>query len=170
MISHLFHRLLTQVFRDVFRELSKRRPPEDSITGQAWVVDGDTIRVSGETIRLIGLDAPELGQMSLGQDGHWFDHGKYVRSVLIGEIEGRHVCVRSREYDAYGRVVGTVTCGDTDIGCWLVRNGLAVAAYDKRYKQLEGEARRDKRGIWGVVEAYDPTAWRLGERAQLEAD
>ena len=169
MMSQLIHRLLTQVVRELFRELSRKRPPE-SITGKAWVVDGDTIKVTGETVRIGGLDAPELGQRSLSQDGHWFDHGQYVRSVLIRKIGGRHVCVRSREYDAYGRVVGTVTCGDTDIGGWLVGSGLAVAAYDRRYEQLEGEARRHKRGIWGVAQAYDPTAWRLGERAQLEAD
>lgn len=169
MISHLIHRLLTQVFRDIFRGMFKKRPP-DSITGKAWVVDGDTIKVTGYTIRIGGLDAPELRQMSLSHDGYWFDHGKSVHTVLSRKIGGQHVCVRSREYDAYGRVVGTVTCGDTYIGGWLVRNGLAVAAYDERYKQLEGEARRDKCGVWSVAEAYDPTTWRLGELARIEAD
>ncbi len=32
------------------------------VTGPACVIDGDTIEVAGELIRLHGIDAPESGQ------------------------------------------------------------------------------------------------------------
>ena len=162
MIYQLIHRILSAFFRDLF----KRKPP-GTITGKAWVIDGDTIKVSGQIIRLDALGAPELDQWAVSQDGHRFNHGKCVHSALIGVLGGQHVQVQSKEYDRYGRVVGTVTCGDTDIGAWLVHNGLAIAKYEDRYKHLESEARRERRGMWSVAEAYDPSAWRRGERVLL---
>ena len=43
----------------------------DTITGKAFVIDGDTIKVSGRTIRLAGLDAPEVDQVAKHQHGYW---------------------------------------------------------------------------------------------------
>jgi endonuclease YncB( thermonuclease family) len=36
--------------------------PPPAIVGKAWVIDGDTINISGTHIRLEGIDAPELDQ------------------------------------------------------------------------------------------------------------
>ena len=36
--------------------------PRAAIIGNAWVIDGDTIEISGTRIRLEGIDAPELDQ------------------------------------------------------------------------------------------------------------
>ena len=35
----------------------------DAIKGKARVIDGDTIEIEGEEIRLAGIDAPEMGTM-----------------------------------------------------------------------------------------------------------
>ena len=35
--------------------------PIRSIADDVYVIDGDTIRVAGRTVRLVGFDAPELG-------------------------------------------------------------------------------------------------------------
>lgn len=143
----------------LFRGLFKKRPGA-TITGKAYVTDGDGIKVSKYNIRLAGLDAPEWDQLAKHHDGYWFKQGKRVKSALIRAIGGKHVRVTVEGFDKYGRVLGMVTWKGKDVGARLVRNGLARAAYDDRYKHLEREARRERRGMWGYAEAYDPRAWR----------
>ena len=40
----------------------------DNFTGQASIIDGDTIEVHGTRIRLWGIDAPESNQLCRGED------------------------------------------------------------------------------------------------------
>ena len=134
--------------------------PGSTITGKAYVTDGDGIRVSGYTIRFTGLDAPEWGQVAKHQHGYWFDHGRRVKIALIQAIGGKYVQVAVEGYDKYGRVLGSVTCEGKDVGAWLVRNGYAISAYGDKYKNLAGEARLARRGLWGHAVSHDPRAWR----------
>ena len=130
------------------------------IAGKAWVTDGDGLRVARREIRFAALDAPEWDQWAKHGDGYWFRHGKRVKSALIGAIGGKHVEVTVEGRDRYGRLVGTVMCDGKDVGAWLVRNGHAIAAYGDRYKEVEREARRERRGLWGHDVAFDPRHWR----------
>ena len=136
----------------------RRRP--GALAGKAWVTDGDGIRVSGQEVRFAGLDAPEYDQVAKHRDGYWFGHGKRVKSALIQKIGGEHVYVAVERYDKFGRAVGTVACNGMDVGEWLVREGHAVAAYSDRYKHVEREARRARRGLWGHAVNIDPRRWR----------
>ena len=142
------------------RNLSPLKRGGGVIVGKAYVTDGDGIRVSGYTVRLAGLDAPEWDQPAQDRYGYWFNHGQRVKGALIQAIGGKHVRVTVEGHDKYGRVLGTVTCDGDDVGAWLVRNGHAISAYGGRYKHLEGEARQQRRGMWGLAESYDPRAWR----------
>ena len=141
-----------------------RRPPRrrrtGTLAGKAYVTDGDGIRVSGQEVRLAGLDAPEFDQVAKHRDGYWFGHGKRVKSALIREVGGRRVHVTVEDYDKFGRAVGTVTCNGRDVGEWLVREGHAIAAYSDRYKHVEREARQAKRGMWSHAVNIDPRRWR----------
>ena len=40
----------------------------DDLTGQASVIDGDTLEIHGARIRLWGIDAPESSQLCRGDD------------------------------------------------------------------------------------------------------
>ena len=53
-----------------------------------------------------------------------------------------------------------MTCDDKDAREWLVRNGYAFAEYEDRYKHVEREAQRAKRGMWGYPEFLHPQDWR----------
>lgn len=129
------------------------------IAGKARVTDGDGIKVSGHTIRLAGLDAPEWDQKAKNKDGYWYNEGLRAKSELNGRIGGKPVEVQVYNTDKYGRLVGTVLYEDKDVGEWLVRQGYAIAAYGDQYKHAEAEARRAQRGRWGDAVVYDPRAW-----------
>ncbi len=148
-----------KLFISLFKWLSEKRL-RDTITGKAYVTDADGIRVSGYEVRIACLDAPEWRQPAEHQDGYWFNEGRRVKSALVQEIGGKHIKVTVEGYDKHGRVLGTVTCNGKDVGEWLVRNGHAIAAYGDRYKHIEQEARKAKRGRWGHSKVYDPRHWR----------
>ncbi len=140
------------------------RPPKkrvgSTITGRAFVIDGDTIRVARHTVRLAGLDAPEEDQVAIHQHGYVFKQGKRVKHSLIRAIGGKRVEVKVEGYDRYERVVGNVMCDGKDVGEWLVLNGYAVAAFGDQYKHIEREARLARRGLWGHAKTHHPAAWR----------
>ena len=138
----------------------RRKRPGDTITGRAYVTDGDGIKVAGYRVRLAALDAPEWNQPAKHHYGFWFNHGKRVKGALIREIGGRRVQVQTEGFDRYGRVLGTVSCRGHDVGEWLVRSGHAIACFDSRYQDAESAAKSERRGMWGYKEAYDPRAWR----------
>ena len=98
------------------RAASRLTGSTGTITGRAYVTDGDGIRVARQEVRLAGLDAPEWDQRAKHRDGYWFKHGQRVKSALIQEIGGKHVRVAVEETDKYGRLLGTVTCNGRDIG------------------------------------------------------
>ena len=137
--------------------------PARTITGKAYVTDGDGIRVARQEVRLAGLDAPEWDQKARHRDGYWFNHGKRVKSALIQEIGGKHVRVSVESVDKFGRLLGTVTYKSRDIGEWLVWEGHSIAAYSDRYIHVEREAREAKRGTWAHAHNFDPRAHRHRE-------
>ena len=153
----------------VFLLLRSRRRirPGLTLSGKAYVTDGDGLRVSGREIRLAGLDAPEFDQRAMHRDGTWFNQGKRIKSALIAEVGGKYVHVAVVKVDKYDRAVGVATCDGRDVGEWLVRNGHAIAAYGDRYEAVERQARAEGRGMWGCAVAYDPRAWRHGKRKRL---
>lgn len=46
-------------------------PLWDGIQGTASVIDGDTIEVHGQRVRLFGIDAPESAQLCLAESEEW---------------------------------------------------------------------------------------------------
>ena len=150
----------------LLRKRAQGGRPGNTISGKAFVADGDGLRVRGQTIRIAGVDAPEWDQKAKHRDGYWFNHGKRVKSALIREIGGKQISVAVEGVDRYGRLLGSVTCQGRDIGEWLVAQGHAIAAYSDRYKQVEREARRARRGMWDHAHNVDPRAhrrrWRTG--------
>jgi endonuclease YncB( thermonuclease family) len=131
-----------------------------TLTGAARVVDGDTIEMSGQTLRLIGIDAPELAQ-PCERDGKPWACGDWSRDALRTRLSGRDLSCSGTDQDRYGRWLVTCRLGGRDLGQVLVRNGVAFAyrRYSAIYVSDEAKAQRDGRGLWaGSTEA--PEAFR----------
>lgn len=89
------------------------------------VVDGDTLELgNGETVRLVGIDTPEVGRCG-------YDRA----SVALGHlVTGRQVrlTISDENRDRYGRLLRYVDVGGIDAGLRQIRSGLAIARYDSR--------------------------------------
>jgi endonuclease YncB( thermonuclease family) len=141
--------------------LALAAPGHADITGVASVVDGDTIEVHGQRIRLHGIDAPEGGQICLDAAGQKWRCGQRAALALQNLIGRRPVACDERDVDRYGRIVGRCLVDDLNINEWLVAQGLALAyrRYSGDYVAAEDEARVAGRGMWaGSFEP--PWEWR----------
>ncbi len=134
------------------------------IAGQARVIDGDTLEVAGQRIRLHGIDAPESRQLCR-RDGEPWRCGKDATSALKAFLGSRPVSCEELDRDRYTRVVAKCAVDGMDIGEWMVSQGWAVAyyLYSYEYSRAEQRARSARRGIW-AGEFEKPWEWRRGKR------
>ncbi|WGI73312.1 thermonuclease family protein [Sinorhizobium meliloti] len=126
---------------------------EEPIVGRASVVDGDTMEIAGERIRLHGVDAPESWQLCEDGDGFRYRCGREAAMMLDRFLAAsRPTRCEFVERDRYQRFVGTCFRADgVEVNRWLVEGGLAVdwARYsDGAYADAQGEARAQALGMW----------------------
>lgn len=135
------------------------------------VSDGDSLALrtvhSGKrvSVRLYGIDCPELGgRTRLAQP-----YGRKAAAFTRGLALGMRVSVTERGKDSYGRTLaGVVTLPDGRVlQEELLRAGLAWV-YTRyctdctRWKELERDARAQKRGLWRDDRPVPPWRWRQG--------
>ena len=116
------------------------------LTGRASVIDGDTIEIHGQRIRLFGVDAPESRQTcTIG--GRSYHCGRDAAAVLSAFIGARPVACEKRGIDRYGLMVARCRVDGEDIGAWMVSQGWALAygRYSHTYDDDELAARANKR-------------------------
>ena len=135
----------------------------EPLIGTASVIDGDTIEIHGQRIRLNGIDAPESTQLCLDGAGKKYRCGQKA-SLALADFLATHrptSCIEV-DRDRYRRMVAVCTAGGVDIGERMVRQGYAVdwPKYSAGfYAQAETEARKAKRGLWAG--SFDrPWEWR----------
>ncbi len=75
------------------------------MAGTASVIDGDTIGVHGQRIRLHGIDAPESRQLCR-LDGKPWPCGKDAANALADKIARRPVTCEDLGRDRYKRIIG----------------------------------------------------------------
>ena len=129
------------------------------ITGRVTrVSDGDTVWVSDSLgkhkVRLNRIDAPESDQ----------PFGKESAAHLKSLIGGKTVRVEYSSTDQYGRILGIIFLGETDINLQMVKDGCAwhYSHFDKTpsYAAAEIDARRAKRGLWRDQSPIPPFMFR----------
>ena len=140
--------------------------PGDVLT----VHDGDTLRVRHEdgtvvTIRVYGVDCPELGQ----------PYGAEARDMTTKLLNGRRVeIIPAQTRKSYKREVAGVVLLDDMIVLQdtLISDGLAwvddrfchMAVCDS-WRQHQADAKAAKRGLWSVENPTPPWTWRRLQRS-----
>jgi micrococcal nuclease len=111
------------------------------------IIDGDTFRLAtGDTVRLIGIDAPELSQPG----------GEVSREYLAHLLLGKPLTLEkgSEDRDKYNRLLRFVYINDLCINEEMIRQGYAEARYLPEnpirdyYLQLEIQAETTRAGLW----------------------
>jgi endonuclease YncB( thermonuclease family) len=138
------------------------RPSFADVAGQATVVDGDTILVAGERVRLQGIDAPELHQTCTAYGEEWAC-GRTSAEWLKEHLNGRQVECHAR--DRYGRLLAVCYVGGENLNERIVREGWALdfRKYSTDYLRAEAKAKRAGAGVWRG-EFTPPWEWRAERR------
>jgi len=130
-----------------------------SVVGTARVIDGDTISIRQQRVRIAAIDACEKEQSGL-LNGKTWPCGVVARSYLRKMIDGKHVSCRIVDVDRYNRSVGQCFLENKDIGLAMVRAGQAEAMLRylppnhgidiAEYGYAENYARERLLGIWAA--------------------
>ena len=82
------------------------------------VIDGDTLKISGYTVRLSLVDTPERGEEGFKEAKEFTENLCPVGSrALVDQDDGQR-------FDAYRRLVGVVYCNGKNLNAELILNGL----------------------------------------------
>ena len=132
-------------------EPSSRAPEEGRVTR---VVDGDTIVVGDERVRLIGIDTPESVKPGTPVECFAREASAFLERLVEGRRVRLELDVEAR--DRYGRLLAYVHRGGLFVNAELVRRGYAAVAtfppnvrHVDTFVRLQREARENSRGLWG---------------------
>ena len=140
------------------------------ITGKPHIIDGDTVEIAGERIRLNGIDTPEANQSCLDETGKRWPCGREATFALTTIVRDQAITCKGNERDKYRRLIAVCFTGTKDLSAEMVRQGwgLAYRKYSTDYVTEEADAKAKKLGLWrGQFVA--PWEWRRGKRLTADA-
>ena len=127
---------------------------------QIRVLDGDSIVLNGEHVRLKGIDAPEYNQIcyngkeevKCGQNSK-----KFLQKLIKGQIK-----CEKEGLDKYNRWLATCYCNNKDLAEQMVLAGqaLSYAQYGDDYGVQQKQAMKNKKGIW-KTKFMNPSLYRV---------
>jgi endonuclease YncB( thermonuclease family) len=126
------------------------------------VIDGDTLEVEGQRMRLYGIDAVELGQTCLDVHGQPWHCGAAAKAALAELVQGQAIaCTVLDDTPAEGYVAQCKVRDEIDLGAYMVRSGLALADPEVAdgYRAEQAAAKAAAAGIWGGT-FNPPWEWR----------
>ena len=117
------------------------------------VVDGDTLIIDGRRIRMQGIDAPEIKQECIANNGKVrikIPCGQISRYMLKHLIGRDKVRCTNEGTDKYKRQLAYCFVNQVNLNREMVRFGYAYAysEYDKSFVKEEVYARANKFGFW----------------------
>lgn len=140
----LFFALIISSFSAHSQEFTPISSPSDQIK----VVDGDSLEIKNQRIRLIGIDAPEYSQTCKNSENKKYNCGTQSTNFLKKLIENKTVTCHPHSKDKYDRLLCTCYIGSTDINKEMVKNGHAILYIEDKYLQDQQHAKNHKLGIW----------------------
>lgn len=132
----------------------------EQLVSLVTVIDGDTIDLNGNRVRLYGIDAPESSQ-PCSRNGVAYNCGLAATNQLKFILSGERLQCEKKSSDRWAREISICRIGTTDVGKQMVRQGWAVAyrEYSTAYVEDEMFARENSLGIW-AKEFELPKDWR----------
>ena len=121
------------------------------------VADGDSFRIGGDRIRLVGLDAPELDQTCWREDGKEWPCGRQARAFMEDLLSGTRIACAPEGEDKFGRILARCSAAGKDVAAAMVEAGLAIDGGG--YAREQAAARAARRGLWDG-RFVDPRTWR----------
>jgi micrococcal nuclease len=108
-----------------FRAFLPEPSTPSGVRGTAFhIIDGDTVSLNGERIRIVNIDTPESGQRAgcaserrLAQQATWKARTHFRNAS--------HVQVRRTGTDRYGRTLARIRLDGRDFGRTMIREGVA---------------------------------------------
>lgn len=134
---------------------------EEGVWTVERVVDGDTLRLTnGETVRLIGVDAPESVKPHSPVEPYGPEAAEYLATLVHQAGNRVRLEFDGPRRDKYGRLLAYVWAGDKLLNEEIIRAGYGRAETQYSYSQFmkqrfvlaEAEARLARRGIWSLPE------------------
>jgi endonuclease YncB( thermonuclease family) len=136
--------------------------PTGTIAGRASVIDGDTIEIHGESIRLLDIDAPESKQLCTADDGTEWRCGREAAFALQALLGQKTVTCVTQKKDRYRRWLARCSVSDVGVAEWMAGHGWAVPYRDCGCEEIRAAselARQQHVGIWSSVFVM-PWEWR----------
>lgn len=172
VLPHIFFAVLVGVFvflnnsglkQDKVAQPSPTSNQVSAVKEQAEVlrvIDGDTIEVSlnnkKETVRLIGIDAPEIVDPREAVECFGKEALDKAREILDGKTVSLESDPTQGERDKYGRVLRYVFVDDLNFNKLMISEGFAHEytyqsnpyKYQLEFKSAQKQARESKVGLW----------------------
>ncbi|WP_339862526.1 thermonuclease family protein [Paremcibacter congregatus] len=131
---------------------------EGDISGSAFIIDGDTVKINQSHVRLHGIDAPEIKQLCWNSTAQ-YQCGREAKSYLKQLIDNQSITCKTINKDRYGRdVAKCFNDKGVDVNAAMVASGHAIAYlyYSQDYLPQQVEAKNQKLGIWAgrFIEPY----------------
>jgi endonuclease YncB( thermonuclease family) len=126
------------------------------------VIDGDSLRIGEQEVRLGGIDAPEYPQTCRDAAGAEWPCGREARDLLEQLVAAPGLVCTTREGDRFGRALAVCRTQAGDLAGALVAAGFAESSGDRRFDNHEqgvAAARAARRGIWRGPHQH-PAEWR----------
>ncbi|WP_244639885.1 thermonuclease family protein [Devosia pacifica] len=104
--------------------IEKCRPGQPNTADKTCVVDGDTLWLNGENIRLKDFDTPEpMTNICGGAQEKAL--AEQASNRLVELLNGYEWTIETGGTGNYGRTLGTIRIGGRDVGDILISEGLA---------------------------------------------
>jgi len=121
----------------------------ESIVGKATIIDGDTIHIGNNKVRLYGIDAPEINQTCTINKIIWecgFESSQALESI----ISEKEVQCEIVDIDRYKRFVAICFVKNINLSQYMVLSGWAIAYlyYSDDFIDDEKIAKKNNVGIW----------------------
>lgn len=164
------------LFRDDLTEAVRGlAPPQDDgqvgvITGVPRIVDADTVVVAGTRIRLIDIDACEMGQPAQ-LAGREIDCGAWASERMADLVGGQSVRCVAAGTDRYDRTLAECFLPDgRSINLAAVRAGIAFpyagGPVSAETSAAAATAAAAGAGVWSFDHVEDPSDYRRAERGR----